>query len=282
MPAFILVGVASASASRLGELAEIEPDPLRAWPAERVPADHVAEDVDDVASDEGPSRDQPERHDAQHDGERAVGRVAGPDHERDDQHHEGDSHEGRVGRRPRPGSAVGVGVVRQPRQGREDHEDDRGHDRDVGGRALIDQVEDDRPEQEADRDVRRCGVEGMPEPAAVEQVLDGPDRSEQRRQPAMVEVAQRASPPVVDRHESREQMGHGSDTSPEEYPQPVHNVHKFGDKVAGSSHKFVDKPVVVLGPRTVHCVSPEGAGVNRQTTTRSDPRGGPGNRVRRS
>jgi hypothetical protein len=45
---------------------------------------------------------------------------------------------------------------------------------------------------------------------------------------------------------------------PDEYPQPVHNVHKFGDKVAGFHSKFVDKPVVVLLPRPVHWSRPKG------------------------
>ena len=62
-----------------GERAELELDPLRAGAAERVAADHVAEEVDDVAADERPGRHQPERDDAQDDGDRPVGRVARSD-----------------------------------------------------------------------------------------------------------------------------------------------------------------------------------------------------------
>ena len=87
------------------------------------------------------------------------------------------------------------------------------YERDVGGRPLIDQVEDDRAEEQADRDVRQSprGADGPASGRSA--VLDRADRSEQRRQPAMVEVTEGARPPVVDRHEPREKMGHGSGTS---------------------------------------------------------------------
>ena len=81
MPAFIFVGVASAS-HRGWRAPELELDPLRAGPAERVAADHVAEEVDDVSADERPRRHQPERDDAEDD---ATVRSAGsprPDDQR--------------------------------------------------------------------------------------------------------------------------------------------------------------------------------------------------------
>jgi hypothetical protein len=72
-------------------------------------------------------------------------------------------------------------------------------------------------------------------------------------------------------------------TPPEEvYPQVVHTTGKFGDKFAPASLKFVDKRLVAVRARAVHFVSPEGAGVNRQTGSRSDPRDGPENQVRGS
>jgi hypothetical protein len=83
----------------------------------------------------------------------------------------------------------------------------------------------------------------MTQPTPVQEVLDGSDRTEQGRQPPMVEVAERSRPAVVDGDEPSEQMGHERHL-PDEYPQLVHNTGKFGDKVVAVSSKFVDKAVV--------------------------------------
>src|SRR5207245_5070498 len=63
----------------LGRRLELEADPLRARPPERMPADHVAQHVYDVAADVRASRDQ-EIPDQGHDhGRGAVKWVAGAD-----------------------------------------------------------------------------------------------------------------------------------------------------------------------------------------------------------
>src|SRR5205085_3831704 len=59
---------------------------------------------------------------------------------------------------------------------------------------LADQVRDDRDGHRADRHVRHGGVDGMSEPRPVEESLDRADRMEERRQPAMVEVAEGLRP----------------------------------------------------------------------------------------
>ena len=46
----------------------------------------------------------------------------------------------------------------------------------------------------------------------------------------------------------------------EMYPQTVHIVPDFGDNFRAFRPKFVDKPVVAMGPPPVHFVLPEGAG----------------------
>ena len=66
------------------------------------------------------------------------------------------------------------------------------------------------------------------------------------------------------------------------YPQTVHIGGKFGDNFRPICDKFVDKAVVVTGvPHRTFRLARRGR-LNRQTGSRSDPRDGPGNQVRRS
>ena len=143
-------------------------------------------------------------------------------------------------------------------------------ERDVGGGGLPEQVEHDDHERAGPIGMSvDGGMERVAEPAAVEQVLDRPDRAEQGRQPAVVEVAERSRPAVVDRHEPRQQSGHAS--PPERVyarsgagchptatsPQTVHIGRKLGDKVDAVPAKFVDKAVVAW-PRRYISSCPKG------------------------
>ena len=66
-----------------------------------------------------------------------------------------------------------------------------------------------------------------------------------------------------------------------QYPQTVHIAHNLGDNFAPPHRNFVDKAVVAAWPRDVHFVLPEGAVRTTRQVPGSDPRNGPGNRVRR-
>ena len=132
---------------------------------------------------------------------------------------------------------------------------------DVGRRRLADEIEDDGPEQQADRDVGRRGMERMPEPPPVEQVLDRPERPEQGAQPAMVEVPERLGPAVLEGHETSEQIEpwreppwwtlrrSAARMAVPCYPQPVHIGGNLGDNFEAPRRKFVDKAVVAPGAR---------------------------------
>ena len=75
-------------------------------------------------------------------------------------------------RRPDAGGAVGVGVVGGAGHGRREHEQDGRDERDVGRRGLADEVEHDDQQERPDRDVGRGGMERVPEPDAVEEILE--------------------------------------------------------------------------------------------------------------
>ena len=62
---------------------------------------------------------------------------------------------------------LGVGVVGQARERRQQHRHDRREQDDVGRRRLAEQVEDHGAEQQPDREVGRGGVERVAQPAAV-------------------------------------------------------------------------------------------------------------------
>ena len=144
--------------------------------------------------------------------DRPIGRVAGADHERDREEHERDDHQRRVDRRPHPGGAVGVGVVGEADDGGAEHRQDADQQRDVRPDRLADDVEDQRDGQRADRDVGQGRVNRVAQPRPVEEVLHRPHRPEQRRQPAVVEVAERPSPARLGvdepRHEATDHRGH--------------------------------------------------------------------------
>ena len=134
--------------------------------------------------------------------ERATGMVrsappAGAQPERHEQHQQGDDHERGVERRSGAGVAVGVGVVGGARHGGGEHEQDGRGEGDVGGCGLPGDVEDDRQQERPDRDVGDRRMDGVPEPGAVQDVLDRPDRAEQGAQPAMVEVTEWTRPAVL-------------------------------------------------------------------------------------
>ncbi len=108
---------------------------------------------------------------------------------------------------------VRVGVVGQTGQGGQQHRDDRRDEDDVGRRVLAEDVEDHRPEEQSDRKVGRRRMEWMTQPAAVEQIPDGFDGTEDRGDPAMVEFAEGSCPCVVECHKASEHSSHGVVTS---------------------------------------------------------------------
>ena len=57
------------------------------------------------------------------------------------------------------GGPVGVGVVRGPGDGGDEHGQDGRHERDVGRGRLTEHVEDDDAEQQTDREVGHGGME---------------------------------------------------------------------------------------------------------------------------
>ncbi len=120
----------------------------------------------------------------------------------------------------RPGQrrAGGLAVVGQAGGGRRQHEQDGADEHDVGRGRLADQVEDDDPQQHADRDVRRRGMERVSQPPAVEQIPDRMDRSEQGLRPTPIELPQRPGPAVVHGHESGQQVRHRPPPSAESTP----------------------------------------------------------------
>src|SRR5260221_2768874 len=124
-------------------------------------------------------------------------------------------------------------------------------------------------------------MQRMAQPDAVEEVLDRPDRTEQGTQPAVIEVTEWSRPAVLGGHQSGKPSSHLAPPN-RVYPQVVHNGGNLGDKFGPWRAKFVDRRLVGIRPWAVHFVLPEGAGVNRQTGSRSDPRDGPGNQVRGS
>ena len=198
-----------------------------------------------------------------------VSRRTGPQDERHDEHHQRDHHERAVEGGAGARQAVGLRIVREPGHGRRSMNSD-GHDEgDVRRRRLADQVEDDRAEEQADRDVRGAPWSGWPSHATVEEILDRPDRPEQGGGPAMVEVAEGAAPSrrsCATRRASR--CGHESPpwscyaavrgrfaarvtarSTGAAYPRAVHSGGKVGDKVDAPIGRFVDKPVVAArGP----------------------------------
>jgi hypothetical protein len=76
------------------DLRRLQRDPLRTRTAERVAVDHVAEDVDHVAADVGPGREDQEREDRQpHPARRSGGRAAEPQPQREQVDDQGDKHQ---------------------------------------------------------------------------------------------------------------------------------------------------------------------------------------------
>src|SRR6185295_8792174 len=70
------------------------------------------------------------------------------------------------------------------------------------------EVQDESQRERADRDVREHRMQRMAEPRPVEEVLDRPDRPEEGREPAVIEVAERLRPAVVHGNEPGQEMGH--------------------------------------------------------------------------
>ena len=70
-------------------------------------------------------------------------------------------------------SGVRLAVVGQAGQRRQEHEGDRPDQDDVGRRRLTEHIQDDDPEQHADRDIGQRSMEWVAQPAAVEQILIG-------------------------------------------------------------------------------------------------------------
>ena len=176
MPALALVGVASGIVARSAHVAGVELDPFRPGAAERVAADHVAEDVDDVSPDIGGGGDDQEPDEREGDRDGSVGWGTGTQDQRDQQEQQRDDHQRRVGGRADACRAVCVGVVGGAGDGRGEHEQDRRHERDIGGGRLVQEVKDDDQQERADRDVRCGRVERVAQPGAVEEVLERADR----------------------------------------------------------------------------------------------------------
>ena len=124
--------------------------------------------------------------------------------------------------------AVCVGVVGGAGHGGSEHEQDRRHKCDICGGRLVQQVKDDDQQERADRDVRCGGMQRVPQPGAVEEVLERADGSEEGAQPAMVELTERRRPSVLCGDEPGDQTTHFIPPG-RVYPQSVHSGVKFGD-----------------------------------------------------
>jgi hypothetical protein len=136
---------------KVGDIARVEPDPLRPGAAERVAADHVPEHIDDVTADERTGGHEQESDDRQRDGNGPIGRPARPQHRRDHQQHEGDHHQRGMQRGTRQRRAARVRVVGHARERRQQHGHDRREQDDVGCGRLAEQVEDHGTKQQPDR-----------------------------------------------------------------------------------------------------------------------------------
>ena len=72
----------------------------------------------------------------------------------------------------------------------------------------FEQVQDDDQQERADRDVRGCRVERVPEPDPVEEVLEWTDRPEESAQPTVVEIPEGRRPSVLRGDEASDQTTH--------------------------------------------------------------------------
>jgi hypothetical protein len=190
------------------ELARLHRDPLRACAAERVAADHIAGDVDDIAADVRPGREDQEPDHRQRDPERAR-EVADPDEDRDDVHDERDEHQGRVQRRSIARRAVRIGVVREPGGGRGEHRQDPEDERDLRRDTLTEHVEHDDEEEDPDRHVRQDGVDRVAEPATVQEVAQLRHPVEEPVQVAVGPGTEWLHPPVLRIHQPSQPASHG-------------------------------------------------------------------------
>ena len=121
---------------------------------------------------------------------------------------------------------VRIGVVGRTRYRGSEHRQDADADRPIGCRPQVQDVEQDGQRQDADRYVRQRGMDGVAKPLAVEEVLDRPDRPEDRTQPAHVEIAERPCPTRLGVQDPREQAtDHVLTSSRERTPARIARPH---------------------------------------------------------
>ena len=117
-----------------------------------------------------------------------------PHEEGDEVENERDEHERRVHGAEPLRLPLEIDVVGVARQRGEEHEHDPDPD---GGRrrgALAREIEDQRDDVRADRDVGDRGVERVAEPDAIEKILDYRNRLVERREYRDEELAERIGP----------------------------------------------------------------------------------------
>ena len=254
----------------------LEPDPFRAGTAEGVAADHVAQGEDDVAADIRAGGHDQQTDDEEHGRSRPLSAAAVPEDERHSGQGARNDHERAMDGRPRPCAPIGVRVVGQSCERRGQKRDLAHHHREERGLALTGDIEHKRDREGSDRDIRDGRMERMPEPCAVEQILDRSDRLEQRAEPAVIEVAEGLRPAILPRDEPGKERPHDvasggylwvsatdgpsmATPSRDGCPQTVHIDGKVGDNLVAIRRAFVDKAIVAAYPRRLHFVLPEGA-----------------------
>ena len=230
MPALAFVGVASGSVARSVTSPVSRRIHFVPGAAERVAVDHVAEQVDDVAADEGAGRDDQEADDRRaRSGSSGRSASAGPQDERDEQEHERDDHERRVRRRPDAGRAVGVGVVGRAGHGGREHEQDRRDERDVRRRGLAERCRG-RPSAGAPRSgcrSRRHGGGGRATSPLRKSLIGRIGRNRALSQRWLKSPSGRAQPSWA--ATSRASRRRHAVPPRRVYPQTVHIGGKFGD-----------------------------------------------------
>jgi len=168
-------------------------------------ADHVPEREHDVASDVRAGCDDEEPDREQHGRQAARDRAAIAQQDGGDREAPADEHEQAVHGSPRARPAVRVRVVGQAG-------DHRGHERELTDDAGQEratcharEIEDEGDEERADRHIRDCRVKRVAEPGPVEEVLDRPNRAEQRDEHTVDGVADRTCPGFLGVEDAGEQ-----------------------------------------------------------------------------
>ena len=230
----------------VGQAAEVERDPLRAGAAPGVAVDVGPDEVHEVAADRRAEREQEvaddeQRRSARSDrsgcrsGSRARSRRATSattiSVRVDRRPHCGRCRRPRCSRRGR--STAAATIARTPRSSATS-----------APTRLADDVGDDRDGQRADRDVGHAAWTGWPSHVPLRKSLIGRIGRNRRRQPAVVEVAERLRPSPP----GRRRAGSGSDRSSCAPPRPSLRPPTAPDRGFAYARYAMSSPLVARGP----------------------------------